>query len=201
MKKLFSSLFAVVGTLLMAGTAVLCLLSLNAKPHVLTFPQEASLQAQTFAKTISKGDLESAGKCMYGQPELTADGDWQDSQKTRIWEAYLESLSCTPTRDPQAENDGISWQVQIKMLDVSALMESWQQQTEAILAAWSGSEEEGEEPSEEIVSAALDQGLEKALGGERKTLSREVTLNLVYRENQWWVSPDTALLQLLSGRV
>lgn len=201
MKKLFSSLFAVVGTLLMAGTAVLCLLSLNAKPHVLTFPQEAGMQAQTFAEAISKGDLESAGKCMYGQPELTADADWQTAEKMQIWDAYVESLSCTPVQDPKAENDGISWQVQIKMLDISALMESWQQQTEAILASQLGSEEEGEEPSEEAVSAALSQGLEKALAGERKTLTREVTLNLVYRENQWWVSPDTALLQLLSGRV
>lgn len=204
MKKLFSSLFAVVGTLLMVGTAVLCLLNLNAQPHVLVFPQEASLQAQAFAEAVTQGDLESAGKYLYGQPELTADADWDDPAKSQIWDAYLESLSCVPIQDPKAEDDVIRWQVQIKMLDISALMESWQQQTSAILASQEQAEAEKEEPTEqkeEIISAALTQGLEKALAGERKTLTREVTLNLIYREGQWWVSPDTALLQLLSGRV
>lgn len=202
MKKLFSSLFAVVGTLLMAGTAVLCLLCLNAQPHILEFPQEASLQAQAFAEAVTRGDLESAGKCMYGQPELTADAAWEDADKAQIWDAYLESLSCVPIQDPKAENDGITWQVQIRMLDISALMESWQQQASALL----GPQAEGEEaptPEEQETqfSAAMSQGLEKALAGERKTVTREVTLNLIYREGHWWVSPDTALLQLLSGRV
>ena len=204
MKKLFSSLFAVVGTLLMVGTALLCLLSLNAQPHVLVFPQEASLQAQAFAEAVTRGDLESAGQYLYGQPELTADADWDDPAKSRIWDAYLESLSCVPVQDPKAENDGIQWQVRIKMLDISALMESWQQQTSAILASEQDGEEDetlDEQAQEEIISAALTQGLEKALAGERKTLSQEVTLNLIYREGQWWVSPDAALLQLLSGRV
>lgn len=203
MKKLFSSLFAVVGTLLMAGTAVLCLLSLNAQPHVLVFPQEASQQAQAFAEAVSQGDLESAGQYLYGQPELTADTQWDDPAKSQIWDAYLESLSCAPTQDPKAEDDVIRWQVQIKMLDISALMESWQQQTSAILASQEPvqGEEETTEQQEEAISAALSKGLEKALAGERKTLTREVTLNLIYREGQWWVSPDTALLQLLSGRV
>lgn len=203
MKKLFSSLFAVVGTLLMVGTAVLCLLSLNAQPHVLVFPQEASLQAQAFAEAVSRGDLESAGQYLYGQPALTADAQWDDPAKSQIWDAYLESLSCVPAQDPKAEDDVIRWQVQIKMLDISALMESWQQQTSAILASQEPvQEEEGAtEQQEEVISAALSQGLEKALAGERKTLTQEVTLNLIYREDQWWVSPDTALLQLLSGRV
>lgn len=202
MKKLFSSLFAVVGTLLMVGTALLCLLNLNAQPHVLVFPQEASQQAQAFAEAISRGDLESAGQYLYGQPQLTADADWEEPAKSQIWDAYLESLSCVPVQDPKAEDDVISWQVQIKMLDISALMESWQQETSELLASQE-TEAEGEEPAEqeEIPSAALSRGLEKALAGERKTLTQEVTLNLIYREGQWWVSPDTALLQLLSGRV
>lgn len=203
MKKLFSSLFAVVGTLLMVGTALLCLLNLNAQPHVLVFPQEASLQAQAFAEAVNRGDLEGAGQYLYGQPQLTADAQWDDPAKDQIWDAYLESLSCVPVQDPKAEDDVISWQVQLKLLDISALMESWQQQTSEILAAQQT--EEGEEPTEqeqeEALSAALSRGLEKALAGERRTLTQEVTLNLIYREGQWWVSPDTALLQLLSGRV
>lgn len=202
MKKLFSGLFAVVGTILMAGTAVLCLLSLNAKPHILEFPQEASRQAQAFADAVSRGDLESAGLCLYGQPDLTADASWEEDAKGKIWDAYLESLSCTPYRDPEAVDDGISWTVQMKMLDVSALMESWQQQTAALLAQQEApEEEEQQEQATQAVEEALAYGLEKALAGERKTLTKEVTLNLIYRDGQWWVSPDTALLQILSGRV
>lgn len=193
MRKLFSGLFAVVGTILMAGTAVLCLFSLNATPNILEFPQEASRTIQTFANALTQGDWATAGGCIYGQPDLTADAGWEDDTKNQIWQAYQLSLSCAPAKEPQATDEGIDWTVQLNMLDLNAFLDSWQQQTNALLASQ-------EEQTPEQAQQALTQGLSQALAGEHSTVSQEITLHLIYREDRWWISPDAALLQVLSGQ-
>lgn len=193
-KKLFSSLFAVLGTMLMIGTLVLSILSLNAQPRILEFPQEAQRQAQTFAEALTQGDLEAASQCMYGQKSLTADAQWQDGRKEKIWNAFVESLSCTPAAEPVASEEAITWTVQLEMLDLSALLSSWEQRTTALLQGQ-------DEPEAEVVEAALDAGLRLALDMDRVHLTRDVALNMIYRDGHWWVSPDAALLQILSGQV
>jgi hypothetical protein len=30
-------------------------------------------------------------------------------------------------------------------------------------------------------------------------VTREITLNIVYRQEQWWIMPDQALVQAISG--
>lgn len=193
MRKLFSGLFAVVGTILMAGTALLCLISLNATPKILEFPQEASRTVQSFASALSQGDWNAVGSCIYGQPDLTADAAWDDDTKNTIWQAYVQSFSCTPAREPEATDQGIDWTVQFTMLDMAALMDSWQQQTNTLLS-------QQEEQTDALAQQALTQGLSQALSAQPATTSRELTLHLIYRDDQWWISPDTTLLQTLSGQ-
>lgn len=193
MKKLFSGLFAVVGTILMAGTVVLCLFSLNATPKILEFPQEATRTVQAFATALSQGDLDSAGSFLYGQPQLTADATWDDDTKNQIWQVYLSSFSCTPAKEPQATDEGIDWTVQLTMLDISAFLDTWQQQANAEISAL-------DEDSTAQLQDILNQSLSQTLTAEHSTVSQEITLHLIYRENQWWISPDSALLQILSGQ-
>lgn len=194
MRKLFSGVFAVVGTILMAGTALLCLISLNATPKILEFPQEASHTIQTFAAALTQGDLTAAGQCIYGQPELAAETGWEDETKDAIWAAYVRCLSCAPAREPVATDEGIDWAVELTMLDTPALLDAWQQQTNALLAL--AGEEEGDQTQQ-----ALADGLTQTLAGELPTKTQQVTLHLIFRDDQWWVSPDASLLQTLSGQV
>lgn len=193
MKKLFSGLFAVVGTILMAGTAVLCLFSLNATPKILEFPQEATQTVQAFATALSQGDLENAGAYIYGQPELTVDATWEDETKNQIWQAYLSSLNCAPAKEPLATDEGIDWTVQLSMMDLSAFLDTWQQQANAQLAAL-------EEQTADQVQQILNQSLSQTLAAEHSTVSQEITLHLIYRDDRWWISADSALLQILSGQ-
>lgn len=192
MRKLFSGLLAALGAGLMALTLVICLLSLNAQPKILEFPQQASALAQNFAAALNQGDLDQAGSYIYGQPTLTAGADWADDAKEQIWQAYTGSLRCSPSREPKATDQGIDWTVEIEHLDISALMNTWQEQTNARLSA------SQETPDAQM---ALSDGLTQALAAEQTLLSQELTLHLIFRDGQWWISPDTTLLQLLSGQV
>lgn len=193
MRKLFSGFFAVLGGVLMAVTVVLCLLCLNAKPKILEFPQQASTLVQSFAAAIDRGDLAQAGQCVYGQPDLTAGALWEDEAKNQIWQAYCASLRCSPSQKPQATDEGIEWAVTMERLDLDALMTGWQDQTSASLSTQET--EASPDPRQ-----ALTDGLSLALAQERATVSQTLTLHLIYRDDQWWISPDAALLQLLSGQ-
>lgn len=193
MRKLFSGFFAVLGGVLMAVTVVLCLLCLNAKPKILEFPQQASTLVQSFAAAIDRGDLAQAGQCVYGQPDLTAGALWEDEAKNQIWQAYCASLRCSPSQKPQATGEGIEWAVTMERLDLDALMTGWQDQTSASLSTQET--EASPDPRQ-----ALSDGLSLALAQERATVSQTLTLHLIYRDDQWWISPDAALLQLLSGQ-
>ena len=51
----------------------------------------------------------------------------------------------------------------------------------------------------ELVNQTLREALQQVLSQDAKTLTREVTVKLVKRDGSWWVVPDQALLQALSG--
>ena len=52
---------------------------------------------------------------------------------------------------------------------------------------------------EELVNQALLEAARQALDESAETVTRDVTLNLIYRDGAWWVVPDQALLQIISG--
>lgn len=193
MKKLFSGGFAMLGSLLMAATVLLCLFSLNATPKILEFPQDATKLTQDFAAALNRGDLAAAGEYLYGQPELTAGADWADETTAKLWDAYVSSLSCTSAKEPEAQDDGIVWTLRLESMDVAATLDAWQQAVATITAGTDETEEQ-----EEPVSA-MEQALTQVLT-QPATCTRDITLKLIYRDDRWWIDPDTALMQSLSGQ-
>ena len=51
----------------------------------------------------------------------------------------------------------------------------------------------------ELVNQALNDAVTQALGEDAQTVTRDVTLGLIYQDGAWWVVPDQALLQIISG--
>ena len=47
----------------------------------------------------------------------------------------------------------------------------------------------------------LSQAVVQALAEDGQLVTRDVTLNLICRDGQWWAVPDQALLQAISGGV
>lgn len=204
--KFFSGIFAVLGTVLMICTVVLCLISLNAEPKVLEAPAAARERAEAMMDAVCRGDFAAAGSYLYGQPDLGADREPAGAAGALVWDAYVSSLSCRFAREPEATDSGIAWTVYVDALDVSAVTASLEAQTRALLLKWADAAEDPADVydeknnfREDLVDEALLEALEQALGAETETVTREVTLNLICRDGQWWVVPDQALLQLLSG--
>lgn len=205
MSKFFSGVFGVLGVLLMTGTVMLCLMSRNAQPRMLESPEAASAQAQRMMDALCAGDYDTAGSYMYGQPDLGA-GEPEDEVSRLLWDAFTDSLSYEFTGVCSVTDAGLTRKAAVTALDVTKVTQSVPQRARALLeqqaeAAASPAEiyDEHNAYREELVNQALLDAAKQALDESAETVTRDVTLNLIYRDGAWWVVPDQALLQIISG--
>ena len=101
---------------------------------------------------------------------------------------------------------GLTRKATVTALDVAKVIQSLPQRAEALLEVQTKTEEDPEESDdgqnadrEELVNQALLEAARQALDESAETVTRDVTLNLIYRDGAWWVVPDQALLQIISG--
>ena len=205
MSKFFAGVFGVLGVLLMTGTVMLCLMARNAQPRMLESPEAASAQAQRRMDALCAGDYDTAGSCMYGQPDLGA-GEPEDEVSRLLWDAFTDSLSYEFTGVCSVTDAGLTRKATVTALDVAKVIQSLPQRAEALLEVQTKAEEDPEESDdgqnadrEELVNQALLEAARQALDESAETVTRDVTLNLIYRDGAWWVVPDQALLQIISG--
>jgi len=204
--RFFAVIFAVLGFLLLLGSFGLCLFSLNAPVRILELPQEAIAVTETFAQALNNGDLSAAAQYVYGQPNLGAEGTPADPETAAVWNAFLNSISFEYTGKCQAENSGLSRTASIVTLDIASVTERLPERAQAlvnqkIVSAESLTDIYDETGSfrEELVTEILRQALQQSLTQDAQTITREVSVKLINRDGKWWVVPDQALLQVLSG--
>jgi hypothetical protein len=54
---------------------------------------------------------------------------------------------------------------------------------------------------EDVVMAVLFEAAEDALAEDARTVTVSLTVNLKFRDGQWWIVSDTALLDAISGGI
>ena len=206
--RLFAYVFAVLGFLLLLGSFGLCLLSQNAPVRILELPQEAVQVSEAFAQALNDGDLTAAAQYVYGQPDLGVEGTPADPETAAVWNAFLSSISFEYTGKCRAEDSGLSRPAAVTVLDVAGVTEKLPERAQALVnqkiaSAESLTEVYDESGSfrEELVGQILQQALEQSLSQDAAAITREVTVKLINRDGKWWVVPDQALLQALSGIV
>ena len=204
--KLFSGIFAALGAVLMLLALVLSLSSLNASPKLIQASQEAVDQSQALLDAIARGDFDAAGKTMYGQPELSGAPASEDAAGQKIWEAFVGSLSCAFRGGCYATDTGLARDAVITALDVPSVTDAVGEHAHALLTARVESAEDMSELYDEennfrqdLVDAVLLEAVDQAIREDGQTTAFEVTLSLIQRDGQWWVVPDQALLQAISG--
>lgn len=207
-RKIFSLLLGLVGLCLMVGTLVLCLCSLDAEPVLVELPKAAEERAEALLEAIAEGDYAVAAGMMQGQPDLGADRAPADEVGVLVWDAFVDSLVYTFPGDFYAVDTGLARDVTVTCLDISSVTENLPQRTQLILEQRVSEAEEltavYEESGayrEDVISEVLLEAAAQALEEDAKTISRELTLKLVYQDDQWWVVPDQALLEVISGGV
>lgn len=205
--KFFSGIFAALGAAVMALSLGMISLGLNASPRLVEVPQGAVDQSQALADALTAGDFASAGKVLYGQPELRVEVDTQTLAGQKVWQAYLNSLNCELTGACYATDTGIARDATITALDVSGVADDIGVRTHALMTQRVEAAEDMDELYDEagsfrrdLVEELLLEAVDQALD-EGTWITYDVTLTLIQREGQWWVAPDQALLQALSGGV
>ena len=211
--KFFSALFGILGILLMVVTAAVSIASRNAQPRMLESPEAASAQAQRMMDALCAGDYDTAQGCIYGQPDLGA-GEPEDAVSRLLWDAFTDSLSYEFTGLCRVTDTGFARDVSVTCLDVSGVTEAVPQRAKALLEAKAAAAEDKSELYNEdnsyrselvdqalndAVTQALNDAVTQALSEDAQTVTRDVTLGLIYQDGAWWVVPDQALLKIISG--
>lgn len=206
LRKFFSGVFAVLGTVLMVGTIVLSFASMKAEPRIVEQPEAAEQLAQSVMDALCNGEYDTAAGMMYGQPQLGADREPSDEVGALIWDAYVNSLSYEFSGEYYATDSGIARNAVVTALDTASVTASLEERARTLLEAQAAA---AEDPSEvydednnfrkELVEQALLDAVQQALNEAAQTKTWEVTLNLIQMDGQWWVMPDAALLQAISG--
>ena len=197
--KILSAVFGVLGILLMVATAAVSIASRNAQPRMLESPEAASAQAQRMMDALCAGDYEAAQSCIYGQPDLGA-GEPEDAVSKLLWDAFTDSLSYEFTGLCRVTDTGFARDATVTCLDVSGVTAAVPQRAKALLEAKAAAAEDKTEIyRNELVDQALNDAVTQALGEDAQTVTRDVTLGLIYQDGAWWVVPDQALLQIISG--
>ena len=206
--KFFSAVLALLGTVLMVGSILLCLVSLNAEPRLMEVPDGAREQAVSMLDAICAGDYETASGLMYGQPDLGAGREPAEEEGALIWDAFVQSISYEFSGEPYATENGIAFNLRMETMDLSAVTARLEERTQAQLQKRVQTADdvamlydEDNNFREDVVEEALSVAVQQALSEDAATLSRELTLNLIYRDGQWWVVFDQALLEAISGGV
>lgn len=204
--RFFAGIFACFGTVLLIGSMGFFLLNRNAPVKVLELPREAVSCCDAFATALNEGDLEAAAEVMYGQPDLGTVGMPADPETAAVWNAFLDSIVFEYTGSCQAADTGLFRTASVTTLEVASVTEKLPERVQSLMnqkieAAGDLSEiyDAGNNFREELVTEVLQSALQQALSQDVRTVTREVTLKLVNRDGRWWVVPDQALLQALSG--
>lgn len=204
--RFFAVIFAVIGCLLLVGSMGLCLLSRDAQVRILEIPQGAVECSDAFADALDSGDLAAAAQLMYGQPDLGVGGEISDPETAMVWEAFLEEMSFSFTGKCYAVENGFARDGSVAVMDIASVTRKLPERAQSLVNQKIASAEELEEIydeeghfHQELAAEILRTALQQSLSQDADRIHRDVTVKLVNRDGAWWVVPDQALLQAISG--
>lgn len=204
--RILSALFVTAGILLAVFTAVLSVSQLEAGPVLLWVSGDATDRAESFVTALSEGSLSDAEQMLYGTPDLGFDRPAADGVSQLIWDAFVQSMECRLSGDLYATDRGLAQNMSVTALDITSVTETLKTRSEAMLEQRVEAAEDvsqvydgDNEYREDFVLGVLYDAAVESLEKDARHITREITLNLVYAQDQWWVMPDQALLQVISG--
>lgn len=204
MKKIIalSLIFAVLGMVILLGSTLFCLTSLNSDAIMISTPAAAQDRSEDLMAAIASGDYTAASGCLYGQVDLGANREPSDDLGQLIWSAFEDSFTYEFIGDCYATTTGVARDLWITTLDLASVNLNLSQRVVELAEA---SEEEIYDQEGNIQQDLLHQllldALAESLDQDSSTVTQKLQLNMVYQNGQWWVVPDAALLQVISGGV
>lgn len=204
----FSGLFGLLALILAISGTYLALTNRQASPVLVKQPESAKVQVQTMLDALCTGDYAAVSGCLYGTPDLGMGGQAAEPVGQLFWEALGDSFSYEIAGDFHATDSGVSLDVSISALDLSAVTANLRERARVLMEnriqeAEDTSElyDENNEYREDFVMDSLYAAAQEALAQDAKTIRWDLTLNLVYENGQWWIMPEPGLLKALTGGI
>ena len=202
--KVFAMVFAVLGLVLMLGTAGLCFASLDA-PVKLKNMEYAQDCAREVMEAIADGDFDAASELLYYHPDLGT-GRTLTGEAAAVWEIFKNGISYEFTSACYAVSNHIYMDAVVTVPDIASITDSLESHARSLLndrisAATEMSElyDDAHNFRQELIDEVMARAVELALAETPEKLSFETTLELVREGKQWYVAPDRALLNALTG--
>ena len=203
--KLVSGLFAALGSVLLAGSIVTSFAALSKPAKAVRPTQEANACAQSVLRALDDGDLSKVGEYLYGKPGLGLDREPATTEGKQLWDAYRDSITVTTDEYCCGEGTNIYQTAQVSAMDIAGTLSQLESRASGLLKQKLESaedpavllDENGGVPQtlkDEICGQALTQAIADA-----KTVTTQITFQLIEQDGRWWAVPDQALLGILSG--
>ena len=203
--KLASAVFAVVGTVLLVGSVVMSFVAQGRPTTAVEPTREANDFAQLVLSALDNGDLSQVGAYFYGAPALGLDRAPATEEGKLVWNAYRDSIAVTTDETCYGEGTNIYQTAQVTALDIGEALSRLDGEAVALL---NQKVETAEDPATVLdENGAVPQALKDELRAQAlsqvladtKTVTTQITFQLMEKDGQWWVLPDQTMLDVLSG--
>lgn len=206
--KFFGLVFILAG-IIAAGIAVeVTKDNLNSIPVLLSPVEEAEARAEALMDAVAEGDYNAAGALILGNPKLGVDRDPADIVGIMIWDAFVESYTYEMVGESFATDSGIAQNVKVSYLDIDSVTKNLRQRSQTLLEERVSQAvdvdeiyDENNDYKESFVMEVLKDAVADALAEDAQMTGAEFTINLVYRDGEWAVVSDSALLSAISGGI
>ena len=207
-KKLLSVIFAIIGITAAVAAVNLSLSNKNADPVLLVPPEEAKLQVVSLMDAVCNGNFAEASTYMQGQPDLGVNREPSDPVGVLIWNEFCDSMSYELVGDCYGTEEGLAQNVKLSCMDITSVTAVLKDRSQAMLEKRVDEAEDLEDVydeqlqyKEDFVMDVLYDAAVAALKEDATMITTELTMNMVYQGEKWWIIADRALLDAISGGI
>lgn len=203
--KLASAMFFAAGTVLLVGSVVMSFAALSRPAKAVKPTQEANACAQSVLRALDDGDLSKVEEYFYGKPTLGLEREPATAEGKQIWNAYRDSIAVTTDGYCYGEGTNIYQTAKVTAMDITGTLSQWDKGAGELLKQKIDAAEdpavlldEGGDVPRTLKDELRGQALTQALA-DAKTVTTQITFQLIEKDGQWWAVPDQAMLDVLSG--
>lgn len=208
LSRIIGGLFGVAGVCAAVLSITLAFQKMDASPVLVEQPETAREQVEVLMEAVSNNDYVTASTVIQGNPVFGADREPADAVSGLIWDAFVESVSYELVGELYATDSGVAQNITVTALDMGSVTANLKERSEKLLeqrvAAAEDPDEvydENNEYREDFVMQVLYDATVQALNQDAKTVTSDVTINMIFEDGQWWIVSDSALLSAITGGV
>jgi hypothetical protein len=209
--KFFGAIRALFGAAGLCAGALCIALSfqnMDASPVLVEQPEAARKQVEFLMEAVCENNYAQAGTVILGDPVLGADRAPADPVGVLIWDAFVESIRYELVGELYATDSGVAQDITVTTLDISSVTERLKERSTKLLEQRVQDAENADEVyaakneyREDFVMQVLYDAALQALEEDAKTETCNISINMVYKDGQWWIVSSSDLLRAISGGV